>query len=211
LDKARLVFPGRHVFLFDSAYLHEKFSSLAIQAAVQELHATGTNVPVESRRNELQRAERFFRQALALAPDDAETRLRLGRTLGELGRHEEAGAELRRALDADLDSQRRYLAELFLGREEQALGRRDEAKRRYENAAELYPDAQSPRLALSQLARQSGDRAGALRALQAATSPSSDDNRLDPWWHYYHRHLQEAAAVTELMDQMRTILSAEPR
>ena len=209
LERARDVFPDRAVFLLDSAYLHQELSSPAMQAAVQELRADGTGAAIGSRRNELQRAEHFLRQALALAPDHAEARLRLGHMLGELGRHDEAAAELRSSLEARLDRDQLYLAHLFLGRAEQALGRRDEAKRRYEQAATLYPRAQSPRLALGQLARESGDRAGALRAVQHVTAPlPSGLDRTDPWWSYYYPHLKDAA---ELMEEMRRIGSGEAR
>jgi tetratricopeptide (TPR) repeat protein len=209
LDKARDVFRDRPVFLIDSAHLHLKLASPAVQAAVQELRAQGVSTIVDSRDTELERAERFLRQALALAPDDADARARLGHTLGELGRHGPAVVELRRAIDAKPDHQRRYLAELFLGRQEQALGRREEARRRFENAAALYPTAQSPWLALSQLARQAGDRRSALRALQRVTTrPSSDVSADDPWWFYYEPHLGDAEG---LMDQMRKIVNADAR
>ena len=209
LDKARQIFPDRPMFLLDSAYLHQELSSPAIQAAVQQLRSDGRSTMVDSRRNELERAERFLRQTLALARDAGEARLRLGQTLGELGRHDEAVAELRTAIEADLDMERLYLAQLFLGRAEQALGQRDEARRRYEQAADLYPGAQSPRLALAQLARESGDRTGALRALQNVVArPSADIDVNDPWWFYYYPHLKDAA---ELMEEMRTIGSAEAR
>ena len=205
LARARRVFPQNAIFLFDSACLHQELSSPAIQASVQQLRADDVSVGVNSRRSELQRAEEFFREALALAPGDIDGRVRLGHTLGELGRHREAAAELRRAIDAKPDAQRLYLAALFLGRAEEALGRRDEARRRYEQAADLYPDAQSPRLALSRLARQTGDRASAQRLLQ--TLAASDADRIDPWWLFYEPHKDDAAA---LMARMRRIGRAQP-
>ena len=159
LNRAREAFPHSPSVLIDSAYLHQELSSPPVQASLQELRANAIDVTVASRRAELQRAERFFLEALAIAPDDADARLRLGHTLVELGRHKEAAVELRRAIEAKPDRRRLYLAELFLGRAEQALGRHAEARRLYEHAADLYPSAQSPRLALSQLARQTGDRA----------------------------------------------------
>jgi tetratricopeptide (TPR) repeat protein len=202
LARARQVFPQRSVFWLDSAYLHQEWSSPPIRAAVDALRTDGVNVGVGSRRAELQRAERFLRQALVLAPDDADARLRLGHTLGELGRHQEAAAELRKAIEAEPANQQLYLSELFLGRQEDALGRRGEAKRRFENAAALYPMAQSPQLALSQLARQSGDQAGAQRALQHVWAASSTGDRTDPWWDYYQPHVEDAEP---LMDQMRKL------
>jgi tetratricopeptide (TPR) repeat protein len=202
LERARQVFSTHPVFLVDSAYLHEKLASPAVQAAAEEMRDKGMNVGVESRRIELERAERFFRQALTLAPGAADARLRLGRTLGELGRHEEAAAELRRVRDGEGGRQRRYLVELFLGREEQQLGRADEARRHFENAAALYPDAQSPRLALSLLARKAGDRKNALLAIQPIPPAIAENDVSDPFWSYDEYHLIDADA---LLEQMRMI------
>jgi tetratricopeptide (TPR) repeat protein len=206
LNRARQIFPDNPSLLLDTGYLHEKFSSASIQAAVLDLRETGGNPAVESRRAELERAEKAFRQVLALAPGHAEARIRLGHTLGELGSHDEAAAELRKALDARLNGAQLYYGELFLGREEEALGNGEDAKRHFQNAAELYPRAQSPRLALSELARRSGDRAGALRALRGVTSVRStalnDAEHTDPWWDYYEVHQDD---TEPLMGQMRTL------
>ena len=201
LNRARQVFPQSAELLFDSAYLHHELSSPPVQASLQQLRADGVNVAVNARRDELQRAERFLRDGLALAPGDADARLRLGHTLGELGRHKEAAAELRAAIDAKPDRRCLYFAELFLGREEEALGRSAEARRRYEQASDLYPSAQSPRLALSQLARQTGDRASAQRSLQSLAAVA-DIDASDPWWDFYQPHKDDADT---LMDRMRQI------
>jgi Flp pilus assembly protein TadD len=207
LAKARQVFPSDPGLLLDSAYLHLELSSPAIQAAVQELRREGTDALVDTRRNELQYAERFLRDALKIAPDNVDARCRLGHTLGELGRHAEAVVELRRAIDTDADARQRYLSELFLGRQEYALGRRDEAKRRYENAAALFPEAQSPQLALAHLAREAGDRAAALGALRMLATPPGG-SREDPWLWYYKPHLIDAEP---LMQQMRQQLTSRAR
>jgi len=209
LNRALQIFPDDPSLLLDNGYLNEKFSSAAIQVAVQEMRATGGNPAVGSRRAQLERAERSFRQVLRIEPRQADARLRLGHTLGELGEHEEAAAELRQAFAANLKGNQLYFAELFLGREEEALGYRADAKRHFENAAELYPKAQSPRLALSQLARRSGDRAGAIRALQGVTSlrstPLNDAARMDPWWEYYEAHGDD---TEPLLEQMRALAGA---
>jgi hypothetical protein len=209
LNRGLQIFPDDPSLLLDRGYLSEKFSSAAIQAAIQDMRATGGNTAIGSRRAQLERAERSFRQVLRLEPDNAEARVRLGHTLGDLGSHEEAAAELRKALDQNLNGTQRYFAELFLGREEEAVGNRADAKQHFENAAELYPKAQSARLALSELARRSGDRAGALRALQGVTSlpptPLNDAARRDPWWEYYEVHLED---TEPLMEQMRTLAEA---
>jgi len=203
LERSRRVFPKEPAFLLDSAYLHQEFSSPSLQASAEAVRGDGIEVKVESRRVELQRAERFFRQALALSPDDAEARLRLAHTMGELGGGKTAVAELRKVLDATPDRRQRYLANLFLGRVEQSVGRRGEAERHFRHAAAIYPNAQSPRFGLSQLARQSGDRVEALRALlDVRHRAPSDADTGDPWFDYYHPYLDDSAT---LMNEMRRL------
>ena len=62
----------------------------------------------------------------------------------------------------------------------------------------MYPDAQSPLVALSRLARRYGDRPGALRAIQRVFALSSDANeRNDPWWTYNVAQARNADALLE--------------
>jgi tetratricopeptide (TPR) repeat protein len=168
---------------------------------LQELRANSINVTVDSRRGELQRAERFLREALAMMPGDADARTRLGHALIELGRHKEAAAELRKAIEVKPDARLLYLAGLFLGRAEHALGRHAEARRLYEHAAELYPNAQSPWLALSQLARETGDRPRAQTSLQRLASLASEKPS-DPWWSFYQPHHADADILLSQMRQL---------
>jgi hypothetical protein len=203
LERAQRLLPDDPMLLLDRAYFHQILSSISIQAAADDLRLDGADPAVGTRRAELIRAERLFRQALSRQPDHADARMRLGHTLGLLDRHEDAVIELRAAIASGPAGAELYFAELFLGHQQQALGRHDEARRHYENAAELYPFAQSPQLALSHLARASGDRAGALRALTIVFSlRPSESERWDPWWDYYDVHREDA---DRLMEQMRAL------
>jgi tetratricopeptide (TPR) repeat protein len=152
---------------------------------------------------ELREAEGLFRRVLEIKPDYAEARLRYGRVLGGLGKHAEAAAELRRALAGLADRQMLYLAELFLGGEEEALGNRDSARLAYQQAADLFPLAQSPLVALSQLARRSNDRAGALREIARLFAFEDDDRGAqdDPWWWYYVVQARDAEELLQAMEQ----------
>jgi tetratricopeptide (TPR) repeat protein len=206
LSRGRQLFPDSWQLQLDSGYLDEKLSSASIQAAVQDLRSSGANPAVDSRRAQLERAERFFRQVLTLRPAEPDARLRLGHTLGELDRHEEAASELRKSIESGIRGDQLYYAELFLGREEEVLGRKADARLHYENAAELYPRAQSPRLALAQLARQSGDRNGAWGAFKIVTGlPSFDLARWDPWWEYYEYHKDDERSLVEQMHGLSRI------
>ena len=209
LNRALHLFPDDPDLLFLSGSEHETYAMAAIQSAVR---GTVFSLDVGSQRAELRRAEEFFRRALALKPDANETHLRLGRVLGRLGRHSEALAELLHvvAAIAEDESLLRYYGELFLGAEEEALGRREAARASYEHAAALYPAAQSPLVALSQLAWRSGDRAGALRAIQQvfALRPEALE-RDDPWWTYHVAQARDAEAL--LSEVRRPFLVVEPR
>jgi tetratricopeptide (TPR) repeat protein len=94
----------------------------------------------------------------------------------------------------------RYYGELFLGAEEESLTQYDAAFDAYHRAAALYPTAQSPWLALSQLARRRGDRAAALRALQQVFDLPSEPDRDDPWWTYY---VAQARNIDQLFEDLR--------
>jgi tetratricopeptide (TPR) repeat protein len=186
-SRARQLFPSDPVILFVSGALHERFASTALQAAAESItQSERTTAAVSTMRGELARAERLFRDSLVHRPDHVEARLRHGRVLDDLGRHEEAASELRRAIADGASGPLLYLAHLFLGRAEEALGRDAAARDAFEQALALYPNAQSPRLALSQIARRAGNRAAAQRELQAiAKLPDDEQRREDPWWVYY--------------------------
>ena len=95
-----------------------------------------------------------------------------------------------------------YHGELFLGAaEEETLANHEASRAAFERAASLYPPAQSPWLALSQLARRRRDRVGALQALQRVFAlPATVTARHDPWWTY---HLVQARNADALLDDLR--------
>jgi tetratricopeptide (TPR) repeat protein len=204
LDHARLLFPSDPDILFLSACQRETYAGAPIQTAVRSaVLPTGVTLDVGSDRAELREAEALFRRVLEIKPDRAEARLRYGRVLGALGKPAESAVELRRAI-ADLgDPQMLYYAGLFLGASEEALGNRDAARVAYEQSAALFPMAQSPLLALSQLARRYGDRGGALRAIDRLFALPEEDRgeHDDPWWWYYVAQARNADDLLEAMQR----------
>jgi tetratricopeptide (TPR) repeat protein len=202
LDRARLLFPDDPDILFLSGCQHETYAAPHIQSAMRSaVLPTGMTSDVGSDRAELRQAEAFFRRAIATNPNLPEARLRLGRALSLLDRHADARVMLTQALAGTDDPWLLYFGGLFLGRAEEALGNRDAARASYERAADLYPHAQSPRLALSQLARRSGDRAGALSAIAPVFSRTAgEDEREDPWWSY---HVAQGRNAGALLDKVR--------
>jgi len=181
------MFPSDAALLFASGILHERFASASLQAAAASVVAADRGATtVSPARAELERAERFFRETLAVQPAHLEARVRHGRVLGVLGRHEQAGEALQLAIEAGAKGEWLYFTELFLGSQKQAAGNDLAARGHFERAAALYPHAQSPRLALSQLARRAGDRGGAQREVRVlAELPEGERRREDPWWNYF--------------------------
>jgi tetratricopeptide (TPR) repeat protein len=130
-------------------------------------------------------AEKAFRDALALAPETHEARLRLGKLLLDEHRTIEAEPLLAEVDAKATDDRQRYLARLFLGRAAERRGRSEEAIRSYRRALEAWPDSQAARLALAYaLEKSSGP--GASRELVGAILDSSrrPDGPSDPWFLY---------------------------
>ena len=200
LDRGRAIFPDDVDLLFLSGCQRETYAAPAIQAATRAVSLPpGMTMAIESERAELRQAETFFKRALAKQADMTEAHLRLGRVLGLEGHHVEAAAELRQALAAIDDDRLRYYGELFVGAEEEALGRFDAARAAFERAATLFPSAQSPLVALSELSKRRGDRAGALSAIERlfALPPVGDERRDDPWWSYHTAQARDAEALLD--------------
>jgi tetratricopeptide (TPR) repeat protein len=199
LTRGLRIFPDDPDLLFLAACQKETFAGAAIQTAVgSAVLPVGIKVGVNSSQTELREAERFFRRTLEVKPSYVEARMRYGRVLGGLAKHAAAVVELRRAAAELTEPELSYHAYQFLGAEEEALGNREAAQAAYERAAALFPHAQSPLLALSQLARRYGDRNGALRAADRLFALQDDpaNEREDPWWTYY---LVQARSADDLL------------
>jgi len=181
ISRARLLFPDDPDILFEHGYYHEGFASPFVQPAAFDSGADrrGTRVHLDE-------AEDLYRRAIKENQRFVEARLHRGFVLGLLGRQRDAAGELRLAASSAQGPQLRYYAEMFLGRVEESLGNPAAARDHYGLASTLYPQAQSPLLAIGLLARQLGDRAGAQNALrQVLALPRTRAGDDDPWWRYY--------------------------
>jgi tetratricopeptide (TPR) repeat protein len=208
LVRARQLFPTDPDVLFASGALFESQNAPSIQNFILTAKAHGAVVDLPSERANQRRAEAYFRRAVELDASFAEARLRLGRAIGLLGRHQEAADQLRQVAEGHNSGTTPYYAWLFLGAEEQALGHVDRARDAFTQAAGYWPKAQSPYLALSQLARRAGDRPGAVRAIQQALALSStEEDRLDPWWTYFEEPGRNASSL--LADVRAALFLAE--
>lgn len=210
LVDARKLLPQDPWVLFYSGAMHEAFAAPRAQNIVRSGPAAYERASsLRSPRAELEDAADYFRRALAVDPDLIEGHLRYGRVLGQLGRHTQALEELRRARELATTEELEYFAALFLAEELGSLGNLAEARRAFERASVLYPSAQSPWIGLSAVARRSGDRKGALEALQRLSAlPADAAERDDPWWNYFRSYAQNATA---LLDDLRKPFSSGAR
>ncbi len=147
-------------------------------------------------RAHVQQAEEHYGRSLAAAPLLEEAHLRRGRTLGLLGRREEATAELDWVLAKGEVPHLRYLAFLFRGRLREEAGEPEAAAVDYRAAATLAPTGQTAHIALGHVLDQLGDLAGSRESLDRAVSHSS---RLlvpvDPWWIYQYGQLRRLESL----------------
>jgi hypothetical protein len=184
-EHALRLFPRTADILFLKGCLHESLANPRVQAVIDEVKVPRRTVlDVKSERWELSEAARLFRRALQADPEHGEARLRLGRTLARLGRHQDAASELTIALDHAPEPLLQYYALLFIAAEEEALGRFDRARAMYERAMAIVPGAQAPHLGLSQLAHRTGDRVAARTALEPLLAARHGETKSDPWWVY---------------------------
>jgi protein O-GlcNAc transferase len=163
---------------------------------------TGVRLNVAAQRTELRDAEKLLRRAVELKPDFAEAHIRLGRVLEILGHTAEAAEHLVKGVEATDEPPLRYYGSLFLGAAEAQLGHDAAARAAYERAAALFPNAQSPPLGLSELARRAGHRDEALREIEKVYRLESTWNRTaDPWWTYNYAQGRNADALLDALQK----------
>jgi tetratricopeptide (TPR) repeat protein len=194
------LFPSDPEILFLAACAREMFSGPQIQGLLESTTISRNlfNL-IGDEGDELEKAERLFRQALERDPTRTEARIRLGRVLGRRGRHQDAIVELRRATKEADNRLLQYYGQMFLGAEAAALDLVDEARQAYEKASELYPWAQSPHLGMSALAARAGDRAGAFSAIEPVLNGDEPAISDDPWWSYYTSQVRDLSGIIEIL------------
>jgi tetratricopeptide (TPR) repeat protein len=171
--------------LFDSGCLAETYGLPLHQVLLADGHARHREtigIPDADRTNAS--AEDWFRRALEADATFAEARVRLARLLDVHERHEQALAEIERALASQPHGIVAFYAHLFGGRAAQALGRMTDARRHYREALTLLPNAQSALIAYSHAALADGDMPATLAPMQTLRT-GSNLIAADPWW-YYH-------------------------
>ncbi len=210
LNHGRRLFPADPDLLFLTGTLHETFAGSNVQNAMRTaILPAGITVAVKSERAELREAEDYFRRALKEDSTMTEARLRLGHVLVMQEHYADAATELRQTNASPIEPLLQYYVSMFLGAAEEALGRHEDAAAAYSRAASLYPTSQSPRVALSALARRRGDRTGAWLAMQQGFAlPANEVTRNDPWWIYA---IAQGRDGVHLLDEVRRPFRREDR
>jgi tetratricopeptide (TPR) repeat protein len=164
--------------------MHEALASARTQAAIAASRLPNNVIlRIDSASGELKGAAARLRRGLELNPQHAEARIHYGRVLTLTGRRVDAIETLRRALPLTKDPLLQYYAQIFLGAAFEAASDATAARSAYRAALELFPQAQVPRLALSELAASSGDRTEARTVLEPMLS-AADGVPADPWSTY---------------------------
>ena len=201
-------FPGDAGILFDAGCFYETFASpltqipLAEDAARAEARApAGMFVVSRPAARMLVEAEKHFQRAVAADPSFVEASVRLGRVLTLRGRTQEAVTVLRRAAGHGTDRIVQYYGWMFYGAALGQAGLPDEGLQAFRSAAALYPTAQSPQLAISQLAADSGNPALARAALERVFAPAAGSRPDDPWWNYFASSGRDDIATRRAFDE----------
>jgi tetratricopeptide (TPR) repeat protein len=209
VERSVQLFPRDPEVLFFAACGREWFSGPQVQNTLQSTTlARDLFTMIGSEEDELRKAERLFRESLEHDPSMTEARIRLARVLSRRARHQEAIAELRRATTETRNRLLLYYGNMFLGADAVALGLVDEARQAYARAADLYPLAQSPPLAIGNLAAGLGNRAEALSAIQPVLDRDEPQLADDPWWSYY---TSQTRALEGIVTALYESVQAEAR
>jgi len=154
---------------------------LLLSAIGEEMRASARTEGLADgdRRESLEHAERYLRDAVAANPDRLEAQLRLGRVL--YLRHDPAARDVLLRVTESPDARLRYLSALFLGAAWDAAHDGDAARTWYTKAVATLPNGQAAVLALSEYRYRTGDLKGAVAVLPAAVG---DRSAADPWWTY---------------------------
>ena len=178
---ARVSLPDDGRLAFYAGVMFENLASPSVQVAIAENPATAG---IDEKSVLLLRSQDALKTALELDPNLDEAALRLARVLQMTGRQDDAATLLQR-VEKTLDRpELRYCAALFLGRADEARGNDANARAAFGRARDLFPEAQSPHLALAAMSWRAADGATATSEVRALPDTDELQRSFDPWWIY---------------------------
>jgi tetratricopeptide (TPR) repeat protein len=156
---------------------------------------------VGKNRDQLEKAEKYYRRALAGNPQLTEARLRLGAVLLALGQDKRAHEDLKWTLSHSRDPYFFYLTHILLGDILRHKRRWVDAVASYRTALELEPQSQVACNSLSHALHRSGDRKRAREVMEGCLGlPVDSPDYEDGWWRY---HLGQSHRFETLIEQWR--------
>jgi tetratricopeptide (TPR) repeat protein len=203
LAQRRLEFPEDAGAWFDEGCYFEYLAGDRFQQAMESGPRKGLRIVGHDRKEALAQARRMYEAAVERDPRHPEARLRLARVKLVQRDARSAVRELTAVLpDLGTDSVLRYLAYLFLGAAQESAGDVTAAMTAYREAVNLYPRAQSPRVALARIEPPSSSSdADPLEYLLRGDRPRSDD----PWLAYHTGPAPRSRALSAEFWRVSTI------
>lgn len=207
LQRADQLFPSDARIQFDLACLSDAMGSARVQAVMVGGYSGNStafrpNVPGET--NAERRASAQFAQTLQLDSSFAEPRVRLARLMEKNGKPQDALSLLADASRLTMSPELEYISHLIAARASGAVGKFAEGRAHVKAALALFPSAQAPLVALTQLSLESGDMEGAVSAASQLRLNPERDERNDPWWIYFQATwLNNRKLLDDLRDQVR--------
>jgi len=171
---------------FDFGCLADALGSRRVQAILISTPVLGTfrpNVPQAVAAHAL--AEQRFSRALDLDQNLVEARVRLARIYTEQNKNEDALALLITAFRVPMAPETEYMAHLIAARAGAGVSNEADALAHLNSARALFPTAQTPVIAMSELALERGDLQEAAAVAGALRAGPAPVERVDPWWLYF--------------------------
>ena len=156
---------------------------------------------IDGSERQLLRARAAYENVLARNPNDARTRMRLGRVLLALRESEAGRLQLKASLETLVDPAHKTIALLSLGDAARSSGRLEEASVLYDQALQEDPQCQSAAVALSHTLRQLGDVAKSRDVVTKSMENIERFPPLDSWLAY---RLGDSTKAKELWDTLRS-------
>jgi len=142
----------------------------------------------------------LYERAAGFADVAAEARVRQAWLAYRIGRPADAVAAVDGLARLNPDKSVRYLGELVRGHALKASGRMNDAATAYRAALELWPGAQSARIALMTLLASQNELSEAESLAESVQTAPAD--QFDPWWMYWQGDYRAYGSIAEWLREL---------